>query len=81
MTSTALPGFSRPNRRKLRRFHWCSRRGLGIQTPSRTFASAIRNVNGLRVSLPIEGESAAPDIATAAGSVTSRSRSVPTAFS
>ena len=45
------------------------RRGLGTHTPRRMLASPIRKRSGQRVILPIDGEIAAPDIATAAGSV------------
>src|SRR3977135_3632539 len=45
--------------------------GFGIQTPRRTFATAMRNRYGRFVILPIEGDTAAPDMATAAGTVTS----------
>src|SRR3954470_20151182 len=47
-------------------------RGFGTQTPSRTFASASRKRNAGLLILPIEGEMAAPDMATAAGSERSR---------
>ncbi len=49
-------------------------RGLGTQTPRRMLASASRKVSGRYVILPIDGESAAPDMATAAGRVMSRRR-------
>src|SRR5262249_13816280 len=50
---------------------FATQRGFGTHTPSRRLARASRNVNGRRVSLPIDGEIAAPDIAIAAGSVKS----------
>ena len=68
-------------------WRWCSglsprfrcaslpaRRGFGIHTPSRTFVSASSSRSRGTVSLPIDGDSAAPDIATAAGRVRSRRR-------
>jgi hypothetical protein len=52
--------------------------GLGSHTPSRTLVSARRNRSSGRVILPIDGATAAPEMATAADTVMSRARRLPT---
>src|SRR3954452_19740290 len=58
-------GMRRPCSR--RACHSLIQRGLGTHTPSRAFPRANRNRMVGRVIFPMEGESAAPDMATAVG--------------